>query len=157
MNRHTPHILVLCEDDANRQIARGFLLELDVCTIQVLPPSGGWLHVLHDFKNDYIKSMDKFQSRHMVLVVDFDEVENRLTKVKEVIPPNLVERVFVLGASKDPEGMRTEGLGTWEVTGQKLARDCRENTTVTWSHKLLRHNAEELKRMTPILKPILFP
>ncbi len=158
MNKYVPHVLVLCEDDANRQIVNGFLLDplLNPRNIHVLGLAGGWRRVLDDFTNLHRDAMSANQNQYMVLLIDFDEVENRLAKVKEVIPPNLAERVFVLGASKEPEELRTEGLGTWEVIGQNLARDCRENTSVTWSHRLLRHNAEELKRMTPILKPILF-
>ncbi len=40
VNRALPHVLVLPEDDANRQIANGFLLALDSSVqrrIQVLP------------------------------------------------------------------------------------------------------------------------
>lgn len=45
MNRFKPHLLVLPEDDANRQIAVGFLLEpaLRLRSIQILPPARGWL------------------------------------------------------------------------------------------------------------------
>jgi hypothetical protein len=43
-DRFKAHVLVLPEDDANRQLARGFLLELDTFvsrSIRVLPVSGG--------------------------------------------------------------------------------------------------------------------
>ena len=43
VNRHKPHLLVLPEDDANRQLARGFELELSTRQFQVLQPAGGWL------------------------------------------------------------------------------------------------------------------
>jgi hypothetical protein len=43
-NKFKPHVLVLPEDDANRQIANGFLSnsKLVVRAIQVLPIVGGW-------------------------------------------------------------------------------------------------------------------
>jgi hypothetical protein len=43
INKHRAHILVLPEDDANRQIANGFVLDpnLNDRAIQILPPSGG--------------------------------------------------------------------------------------------------------------------
>ena len=111
---------------------------------------------MDDFTNTHVDTMSKYPHRYMILVIDFDGVENRLQKVREIIPQDLVDRVFVLGALIEPEGLRTANLGTWENIGQNLARDCRENTTITWSHKLLMHNADELKRIIPILKPILF-
>lgn len=43
VNFYKPHVLVLPEDDANRQIAIGFLLDpgLKQRNIQILTPSGG--------------------------------------------------------------------------------------------------------------------
>jgi hypothetical protein len=43
LNKHKPHLIVLPEDDANRQIANGFINSSNVNqrAIQVLPPVGG--------------------------------------------------------------------------------------------------------------------
>ena len=50
MNSYVKHILVLPEDDADRQIAAGFLLNLpNDPKIQVLKASGGWTKVIEDF------------------------------------------------------------------------------------------------------------
>ena len=51
VNRYLPHVLALPEDDANRQLANGFLLDQYVSThkIQVLPEVGGWTQVLELF------------------------------------------------------------------------------------------------------------
>lgn len=51
MNKYKPHVLVLPEDDANRQIANGFLLNsnLNRNAIQILPIAGGWLKVVDTF------------------------------------------------------------------------------------------------------------
>jgi hypothetical protein len=35
VNRYLPHVLVLPEDDANRQIANGFVLDLDPSVLPV--------------------------------------------------------------------------------------------------------------------------
>lgn len=43
VNRYQPHVLVLPEDDANRQLANGFVLDLDATVltrIQVLEEVG---------------------------------------------------------------------------------------------------------------------
>ena len=54
VNKFQPHVLVLPEDDANRQLANGFLLDQYVSThkIQVLPKVGGWTQVLELFLSD---------------------------------------------------------------------------------------------------------
>jgi hypothetical protein len=57
INRYQPHILVLPEDDANSQLANGFLLELDqsaLTKIQVLPEASGWRVVLNSFESDHV-------------------------------------------------------------------------------------------------------
>lgn len=47
INAYKPHLLVLPEDDANRQIADGFVLDsnCNYRAIQVLRVAGGWLKV----------------------------------------------------------------------------------------------------------------
>jgi hypothetical protein len=44
VNKYEDHVLVLPEDDANRQIANGFILNSNVKerAIQVLPIADGW-------------------------------------------------------------------------------------------------------------------
>lgn len=51
VNKYRPHVFVLPEDDANRQIAIGFSLDegLDARSIQVLPSVGGWTRVRDEF------------------------------------------------------------------------------------------------------------
>jgi len=48
VNRHSPHVYVLPEDDANRQIANGFLLDPSIVDyrIRVLEEAGGWKETL---------------------------------------------------------------------------------------------------------------
>ncbi|MGA2659008.1 MAG: hypothetical protein ABSH34_16015 [Verrucomicrobiota bacterium] len=59
VNKYRPHVYVLPEDDANRQLANGFLLHPDLLArnIQVLPEVGGWHEVLDHFKSDYANGM----------------------------------------------------------------------------------------------------
>jgi len=59
MNKYLPHLFVLPEDDANRQIANGFILSLNLDTrkIQVLNEAGGWKKVLHNFNNTHAPNM----------------------------------------------------------------------------------------------------
>lgn len=147
VNKYQPHILVLPEDDANRQIANGFLLNLQTRQIQILPEAGGWALVRDSFRANHIPAMEKHHNRFMVLLVDFDGDESRLQRMKDEIPNHLADRVFVLGALHDPEGLRQAGLGSYEDIGKALAQDCTAGTEGIWAHPLLRHNEGELSRL----------
>lgn len=158
VNKQVPHVLVLPEDDANRQLANGFQLDLFLATrrMQVLEEAGGWQQVLNRFKTDHVREMDRNDNRFMVLLIDFDRREDRLDIVKATIPDNLKQRVFVLGAWGDPEELRQK-LGSYETIGLALAKDCRENTELAWAHPLLCHNTDELDRLRKQVRQILFP
>jgi hypothetical protein len=151
--------MVLPEDDANRQLANGFLLDPDLSLrgrrMQVLEPAGGWGQVIERFTTDHIDSMDRYAERLMVLLIDFDSQANRLDRVKSFIPDHLKDRVFIIGAWTEPEDLKPQ-LGPYEEIGQALAKDCRDNTDQTWGSDMLRHNANELERLRRYVKPILF-
>ena len=157
VNKYLPHVFVLPEDDANRQLANGFHLDQNLATrqMQVLEEAGGWLCVLERFKADHVPEMRRNQNRFMVLLLDFDGREDRLDRAREEIPADLKERVFVLGASSEPEDLR-QHLGPYEDIGLALAKDCRENTEEMWGHPLLCHNANELERLRKYVRPFLF-
>jgi hypothetical protein len=158
VNRYQPHVFVLPEDDANRQLANGFLLDQFLLhrRIQVLPEVGGWTQVLERFRSDHATQMDRYPSRFMVLLIDFDGDEQRLTRARAQIPGHLTERVFILGALSKPEALRQASLGSYETIGLKMAQACREETDGIWGHDLLRHNASELDRLREHVRPILF-
>lgn len=159
VNKHQPHILVLPEDDANRQLATGFCLGLDSTVlrrIQVLPLAGGWTRVLECFVADHVADMARYPDRFMVLLIDFDGDEARLDFAKNGIPGSLSERVFILGTLTEPEQLTRAGLGTCEEIGSALARDCREETDTTWNHLLLRCNTSEVVRLRERVRSILF-
>ena len=159
VNREKPHVMVLPEDDANRQIANGFLQKINPLKhrqIQVLNEAGGWAHVRDSFTSTHNAAMKLWPERLMVLLVDFDESPTRVEDVKAEVDPGVVERVFVLGCYQEPENMKAAGLGSFETIGQKLATDCSEKTTQTWNHRLLQHNTKELERMNSTLRKILF-
>ena len=158
-NEDRPHVLVLPEDDANRQLANGFHLRVDWdCNrqMQVLRSAGGWHKVLDVFKAKHVSDMKRCTKRFMVLLIDFDKKTSRLDEAKAAIPEYLADRVFILGVWSEPEKLPAD-LGSYESLGAKLASDCREETDATWQHTLLRHNAGELDRLRQHVRPILFP
>ena len=74
-NKYEPHLLVLPEDDANRQLADGFMLDpnCNYRAIQVLNVAGGWGKVIDIFKNDYLPRMRVYPKRRIILLMDFDD------------------------------------------------------------------------------------
>jgi hypothetical protein len=93
----------------------------------------------------------------MVLLIDFDEREERLSDAKARIPLDLEERVFIIGALGEPEDLKKEFGPSYEAIGMELATDCHKETNEVWGHSLLRHNAAELDRLREHVRPILFP
>jgi hypothetical protein len=158
VNRYQPHVLVLPEDDANRQLANGFQLHVDPVRLrrmQVLPVAGGWNEVLELFLADHVREMVLNTARFMVLLIDFDGNDDRLDDARNRIPEHLRGRVFILGAWSEPEDLK-KALGAYETIGAAMAQDCREDTDTIWGHDLLRHNAGELARLRDQVRPILF-
>jgi hypothetical protein len=158
VNSYQPHILVLPEDNANSEIANGFLLNpnLNERLIQILPFARGWTTVLNKFVDDHTSKMRLFPERMIVLLIDFDEQEDRLAYVETKIPSDLKDRVFVLGVFSEPEKLKSDIKKSFEEIGEALATDCSNNTNKLWSHDLLKHNRNELQRMITTVKPFLF-
>ena len=121
----------------------------------MLPEAGGWLKVLECFRTEHLPEMERNANRHLVLLIDFDKQEDRLNLVRAEIPDRLKERVFILGTWSEPEDLRQD-LGSYEIIGLALAKDCHDDTDKTWAHDLLRHIAEELERLKRRVRPILF-
>ncbi|AFZ23675.1 hypothetical protein Cylst_1387 [Cylindrospermum stagnale PCC 7417] len=158
INKFVPHILVLPEDDANRQIANGFIqdLNLNERAIQVLPIAGGWKKVVDKFIEDHVNVMRQYRETRIVLLIDFDECEDRLSYVESRIPEDLIDRVFVLGVQSNPESLRRDIQKSLETIGETLANDCAENRNELWTHPLLIHNQPQLEQMILSVKPFLF-
>lgn len=157
-NRYQPHIFVLPEDDANRQIANGFVLhpKLSGRAIQILPPAGGWRKAVNKLLDVYIPKMQKFPEERLILLVDFDRSEERLGYIKKQVPRELHDRVFALGVLSEPEDLRT-ALGTsFEGLGELIAGNCYDDTTEVWGHDLLKHNKPEIDRLTSSVRQFLF-
>ena len=160
MNRHKPHVYVIPEDDANRQLVNGFIdyHEVDSRRIQVMPLADGWSHVLEKFTKDYVKRLRENRDAHVVLMIDYDgKFEDRRARFDAAIPDDLKARVFVFGTLRTPETLRRELGRTFEQIGRTLAEECYTNTAVAWDQEQLRHNAADRQRSLLTIRPILFP
>jgi hypothetical protein len=157
VNRYRPYVLVLPEDDANRQIANGFLLDpgLRLRQIQVLKSAGGWTSVVQAC-SDLASEVHRNPNCHVVLLIDFDGQVSRGAEVRGRIPDSARDRIYVLGARSQPEELRQAIGGTYETIGLSLAKDCLEGTGTIWGHDLLSHNTDELSRLRQHVRPFLF-
>jgi hypothetical protein len=159
VNIHKPHVIVLPEDDANRQIANGFLLDpsIKLRNIQVLNPAGGWGKVLDSFLEDHVADLRKWPQRHLVLLIDFDDlVDSRTEQFVSQFPPDVRDRIFLLGTQGEPEPLRKQCGDSLENIGKALAAECYRNESHLWNHELLAHNESERLRLNAKVKSILF-
>ena len=159
-NKYREHLVVIPEDDANREMAIGFLLDRAVRTraVQVEPVAGGWPNVVARFNREIASTLPLYQKRYVVLMIDFDNKPNRSDDVlgQLEIPAGCEDRVFVLGVQSEPEDLRTALHLPLESIGTALAAECREGTITIWGHDLLRGNLGTLQLIRQSVCPFLF-
>ncbi len=160
MNKYAPHVYVIPEDDADRQIADGFVLHPRVreTRIQVVPPAGGWPKVLMTFRDEYIPKLRDHPNSHVVMLIDFDDqVEKRKADFEQAIPAEFKTRVFVIGSKHTPEALKKEvKKRSFEEIGKSLADDCDAGTAALWGHEQLIHNEADRLRLVETVIPFLF-
>jgi hypothetical protein len=169
-----PHLIVLAEDDANRQLARAFLLEIrermpDPRQIEVLqkrtrkPPKDGWKKTVDEkFFEDQVPVMRQYPHQRVLLLIDFDEKtddhnrrEYTSRQLSERKLEKLRDRVFILGVWSEPEQLKQNLGQSFEKIGKSLAQACMNDDNELWQHELLEHNLAEIKRMKPSVNPLL--
>jgi len=159
INKDRPHVYILPEDEANRQIAIGFLLDpsIKLRNIEVLRPAGGWHKVLGSFLDDHVPGLRNNLHRHLILLIDFDgQVEERTARFVSEFPDDVRNRVFLLGSMSEPEPLRTQCGHSLENIGKTLAAECFRDEKQLWAHPLLAHNETERTRLNASVKSFLF-
>jgi hypothetical protein len=159
VNRHREHVLVLPEDDANRALVNGFLLHpsVQLTRVQPLNVAGGWAAAQDSVATNLAAGMRRYPYRYTVLLIDFDaDVERRRLRMRENVPPDLQNRVFMLGCLHEPETLRRTMDKSLEDIGRSLAEACRTDQDGDWSHAHLAHNQPELARLRQMVRPFLF-
>jgi hypothetical protein len=159
MNKYASHVYVIPEDDADRQLAGGFVNhhKVDDRRIQVMPLAGGWRNVLTTFLDEYIHTLRNYPQAHVVMVIDFDgHTDERRAEFEQAIPGDLKARVFVVGSKDKPETLKKALKISFEEIGKYLADDCDTGTWKYWAHEQLQHNDAERQRLVQIVKPFLF-
>ena len=157
LNKYQDSLLVLPEDDANRQLAVGFSVNLNVKenAIQVLNEVGGWSKAVDSLEKTYSHILRKYTKMRIVLMIGFDQRDDRLAYVQQRIPDELRDRVFILGVQSEPERLKASLRKGLEAIGESMADDCANDTDEIWGHVLLNHNRAELARMIRTVKPFL--
>lgn len=156
-NLYRPHLQVLLEDDANRQIVLGFINHLGINSRQMPldEVAGGWKPTLERFRDEEITKLRRNSHRQVLIVIDFDRQPSRYAEALNYIPEDLRERVYVIGSEDEPEAL-TRSLGrNKEQIGNALAEDCVHGTRSTWGHSMLKHNESELQRLWTNVRPFL--
>ncbi len=146
-NKYLPHLLILPEDDATRQLANGFVFEFPTRQIQILPVAGGWSVALDLVINQYFLYLRNHPDALLAVIIDFDGQADRLQLALGRVPPSILDRVFIVGALDEAERLRRAGLGSFETIGRALARECKQGETMAWRHRQLQHNLPELERL----------
>jgi hypothetical protein len=159
-NKEKPHLQILPEDDANKDLANGFSNNSNLKNpraVQVMPVAGGWKKVADIFQGDTLRRIQQCPERRMILLLDFDDdFENRKVYVDNNIPGDIKSRVFVLGVSSEPEKLKKAFGKKLDDIGSSLADECAENKRDLWAHDLLKHNESELDRLAEHVRPFLF-
>lgn len=156
VNKNKPHFFVIPEDDADRQIAVGFVQHYRVVVqrqIQVVEPAGGWARVLDTFKEEYLPLVQKDLRTHVVMIVDFDgDTAGRRSHFEAETPEDIRDRVFVIGPRDTPELLRKSLRKGYEEIGWSLAEYCDGDLKETWDHELLQHNNQDRLRLLQTAK-----
>ena len=155
VNRHRPHLLILPEDDATRQIANGFWLKAR--NMRVLPQADGWPNVLSTFRSFYIQYLRTYAHAQLVLFIDFDQqFSTRFSHFQQAIPQDIANRVYVLGAATEAETLTKQVKLNKEDVGKALADECLQETDQLWRCPELAPDAPEVKRICVATKAFLF-
>jgi hypothetical protein len=147
-NIYLPHLFVIPEDDANRDIVNGFRNHSSVKyrQIQVQNVAGGWRKALKALEDEQ-GTLVKYEHRYILILIDLDGAIERLKDAKQNIPDFLKDRVFIMGSLETPERLSAHARMSKEKIGEALAEECLGGGSGLWKGDLLRHNEEELQRM----------
>ena len=156
VNKYRKHLIIIPEDDANRQIVIGFLLYDSIVgrAIQILPSAGGWLKAEEALKSQ-LGYMRNHQNCHILLIIDFDEYLTRRKKIREEIPEDIRNRIYILGSFSQPEDLKKE-FGPYENIGRLLSEECLEEKWKIWESQNLKNNQSELTRLNKDVRPFVF-
>jgi hypothetical protein len=159
VNVHRPHLIVIPEDKANRDIINGFseYLEINQRQFWVEDLARGWTNGSKRLDELARGHMIKYTHSYAVLVIDFDGQEDRGSKIRLALPKAVRDRIFIIGALSEPESLRDDTGLSYEGLGRQMAKSCSESNFDFWQRqKLLRHNMQEVGRLSESVSKLFF-
>lgn len=159
VNRYVPHVVIIPEDDANRQVINGFMLHPSIQQrkIDVRTVAGGGQKVFDLFESEMVPYLKRFDQSCVILVIDFDgEFENRIERFNDIVQNEFIDRVFIIGCRDEPEAFKSACGFSLETIGDKLATDCLLTNHQFWTDPHLSHNAPMVERLSRHVKSIIF-
>jgi hypothetical protein len=151
VDRFGPHLVIVSEDDEVFRYANTFIGHVrmrQMINPPVTVPSirrgpSGWIGATRRAK----ETLDRFPLAHVVLVIDFDQSENREESVMSKLDVHR-ERVLLIGCWREAEelrkGPKRRPVNTTEVIAS-LAADCMEGRDSHWNIPALAHNLPRIK------------
>ena len=158
-NLHKPHLLVIAEDEANRSIVNGFATQLEANPRQfyIETVSRGWTKGrdrLLELCDRYLKI---HTGAHALLIIDFDQQADRASEIKDRLPSEVRDRVFIIGVFSEPEALKRSTKKKGEEIGQLVAAGCKAKNSDIWEQEpLLIHNLEEIQRLSQAVRDLFF-
>ncbi len=158
VNKYIPHLFVIPEDDANRQMAIGFEKDdrIRARSLQIVAPAGGWSKALEKLKGEYYRVLESNPNSHVLVIIDCDQDSQRIPCALAKVPGHLQNRVFIIGTLSEPEELRKSLNGTLEMIGESVAQECYDPNQLIWKHDQLQHNSTEVIRLKSVLFPVVF-
>lgn len=158
VNKHIPHLYVIPEDDANRQMAVGFEKDYRVRgnAFQVVAPAGGWRKAIDKLKTQYFELLELNVKSHVLVLIDCEGDADRISNAMAEVPIQIKDRVFIIGTLSEPEVLKASLKTPIEKIGEMVVEDCFDSTHKIWMHDQLKHNAPEVSRLKTTLFKIVF-
>lgn len=158
VNNYRPHLKVLCEDKINQDMVRGFVMGIFNVSqrIEIIQDVAGGCHKAKVLlENIWIEKLLKYPTMFLLIIIDFDKDINRITYMRENIPEELKDRVFILGCFDEPEKFKQyarEKIGSKkgipsESIGKVLFLECKDDNLELWQSEHLKHNLQEIERL----------
>ena len=152
-NVYRPHLVVLPEDDAYRQLMNGAKLAppINYRCIEVEKPLGGWSVVLEAMAS-WEPKLRRYPKMHLLLLIDFDnDFAARYNRfVEQSRQLGYFDRTFLLGIDhREAEDLKRAQQNRFEDIGKALVEGCPDSAQINpaWNETHLRCNLPEIARM----------
>jgi len=149
VDKFKPHLFIVPEDDADRQIAVGFQMHLEAKgEMQIVDVARGWLKVVGVIKDEYVPLLKNNLNSHVLGIIDCDKDADRIAEQLENFPEDIRNRIFLLG-------VRSAKMHFAEI-GEKLADECYKDELDLWNHEMLSYSSSEALRAKDVLRELVF-